>query len=198
MSHETRLFALRRLRDEIRAETKTRALAAEGTHDPALAAKVDRWIQQVAAAQKQIKSGHHLNALQFEQMRFAADRSARHSAAQRFRSRDANLAALQRATVEVAQALGALLAQKGAEKNDLAKAVEAIGKSLEKIMKSIDTGATATQDFGLGQQEQTITASVRQLERTTGTPTGTAAGLPVIDLFTLILAYFAMIKAMRR
>ena len=198
MNYESRLISLKRLKSQIQEATKSRAMDATKSYDAGLSSKVEGWTQQIAIAQKQIKSGHHLNALQFGQMRFAQDRSARYGARQRFHTKDRQLETLYILTVEIALALGDFLAQKGPEKNAESVALEAIAKSLEKIMKSISTDSQTMQEFGLGSEQQTITASVRQLERTSPGPATTPGVMPVLDLFTLILAYFAFIKAMRK
>ncbi len=201
MGHEARVIAFRRMSDAIKAER--RAIDAPGTTDrAALQARMEGWKMQVRTAERDLVSQSNFNAMGYARGRHGPDAYA---AGQRYRSKERNVATLYSASIEVAQALGDLyvaLRRDDGGGGMIDKDAEAALKGFEQGLGNLSKLAAshgAPPAYSLQGQEQILTASIRQLDRSTGgggAPIVPGAG--IVDAFTLILSCFALIKALRR
>ena len=194
MNFEAQKISLQRLLDQIRA--RRMALSADPvtphTHGwDTLEADMQRWAEQVRLFQRNLKSqSHHTQMLH----QVAGGARAPVPARQSHASKLSNQAVLYQQVGLIAHELTHLAQQRGG--TDQKKALDAIGSALENLTKGQTQTDEVLQSFAFGPQKPQITAGVSQLTSVTPTQPGTMPPGGVVDLFTLILAYFALIKAM--
>lgn len=193
MNYEANAIYLRQMKAQI--TTTSMSLDADpiksGTHSfNQLIAKISEWERRIELMRRDLKSQAHHNAAAFSRNRFGP---SSYSAKQSFTSKTQNIETLRTAIFEVAHALAVLLEKLHAGGSPEKKALEGMKHAVNNIMKDHKSG----QEFGLGGKEQVLTASVRQLESGAGGPPSQMQPGGIIDIFTLVLSYFALIKAMR-
>ena len=191
MGHEAKLFALNNLAMQIDSE-RIKLLPGSPTPDNhshnELERKIAAWEQVIRNTQRDLMTQSHFNHMVHSHERFGGNAYA---AGQRLQSKEANIAELSDALARVAIALAALNAALWGGPNGQVRALAGLGRVLgnwQKAAKNSDEGL-----FGAAPQE--VQATIRQLE--TQIPQGQMPSTMVIDIFTLILSLFVLLKSMR-
>lgn len=194
MNFEAQKISLQRLWEQInsrRLATQTNPVSTHTRDWDALNADIQRWEGQVQLIQRNLKSQAHFAAMLHQ---VAGGSRAPAPAQHSHTSKLSNQAELYKRVGLIAHELTHLTQQRGG--TDQKKALDAIGSALENLTSGQKQTEEVLKAFSFGNQQAQISASVRQVTASTPVPPG---GLPpggVVDLFTLILAYFALLKAM--
>ena len=195
MSHQMKLFAIRALGDQIEAERiKIMGIMPEQGKAAfqSLEAKIDGWKARIEAVQKDLKSQSHFNHMIHQQNRFGA---GAYAARQSFQSREGNVKELSDALGDVAAKLQDLIAALWGGKPREARALEAMKHALGNWLKT----TKHTEQGVIGQPApHQLQATVQEIR--SQVPQG-PAGPPapgVVDIFTLILAYFVLLKSLSK
>lgn len=196
MSHQTQLFGLRALAGQIDAERiklmGDRPKPGDAAHI-ALQRKIDGWTLQITGIEKDLKSRSHFNRMIYETNRFGAHGYA---AKQSFNSKEGNVRALSDALAAVARVLVTLItdlyAGPGGEERALKGMEHALSNWLESVKHS-EEGVMGAVPFNVQNAVQEV--QVRATQPADG-PTMPAPG--VVDIFTLILAYFVLLKSLNK
>ncbi len=193
VSHQAKLFALQNLYSQIESE-RVKLLGSmpkPQTHGHnEVERKIETWKQTIKNVERDLKSQSHFNHMVHQQNRFGP---GSYSAGQRLASQESNVAELSDALGKVAVALVDLITTLYGGPAGEARALEGLKHALNNWMKA----AKNTEQGMMGAAPQELTATVRQLESQMprgGTPTGPG----VIDIFTLILSFFVLIKSLNK
>ena len=193
MGHEAKLFALNNLAGQIEAE-RVKLLGSvpkPGSHSHnEIERKIDGWTLTVQNLQRDLKSQSHFNHMIHQQNRFGAGSFA---AGQRLQSQDRNVAQLSDALGRVATALADLIQTLWEGPNGQTRAMEGIKRVLSNWQKA----AKQSEQGIMGAAPQELQATVRQLEsQMPRSPAQSPTG--VVDIFTLILSFFVLIKSLKQ
>ncbi len=196
MSHQTKVFGLRALASQIDNE-RIKLLGdmpkPNTAAHMALQRKIDGWNQTYDNVTRDLKSRSHFNHMIHNQNRFGAHAF---QANQRLQSQEANVKELANELARVALAIArltkALAAGDGPEK----RAFEAMEHALSNWMDSVKH----SQDGVMGQMPANVKQCFSEVQVHASKPTQPKMipGPGGVDIFTLILAYFVLIKAMAK
>lgn len=195
MNYEANVIALRRMANGVAAERVALGInpIQEGTHaHNQLMTRIDGWERQLLLIQRQLRSSSNLNALVYETQRFGENSYA---ARQSYQDKEGNLSGLCQATLTIAEEIRELLIALGGGPGGARASIDTLGKSLKKIAENL--GESGDDAFSLGGQGREITATVRQLEREFGGAPGTVPASTIVDVFTLALSLFALVKVLK-
>ena len=191
MGHEAKLFALHNLAMQIDSEriSLLPASPTPGNHSHnELERKIAAWEQVIRNTQRDLKTQSNFNHMVHSHERFGGNAYA---AGQRLQSKEANVAELSDALVRVALALADLNLALWGGPNGQVRALEGLKRVLsnwQKAAKNSDQGI-------MGAAPQDVQTTIRQLE--TQFPQGQMPSTAIIDIFTLILSLFVLMKSMR-
>lgn len=194
MSHQSKLFGIRKLTREVQAEyAKILGNAPEKrTYGHALLeAKIECWQNSYVAILKSLTSQSHFNRIIYQQQRFKPNA---YSAHQSFTSREANVGELFAALADLEVSLRNLVGVFVSGKPAIAAALDAIGHALDEMMRSSlhsDIGMTGPAPAKLQIAVADTCAHFPLSSNNLPTP-------GVVDVFTLVLAYFVLLKAMSK
>ena len=195
MSYFARIQALNAMAAAIRTETMKleTSVPKPGTHShDTLARKIEDWQQSITVAERNIKSASHFNHMVHRKARFGP---GSYAAGQRLRSKEANLAQVREAVFDVAEAMTDLLARYFAGPNAGQRGMEGLKHAIKRL--SQQSGDEV--DFSLGMERASVEAQVRVMADSL--PLGAQKPFNpggIIDVFTLILAYFVLLKSLRQ
>lgn len=197
MSHQTQLFGLRALAGQIEAE-RIKLLGdlpkpGDAAH-MALMRRIDQWKGQISGIEKDLKSRSHFNQMIYDKNRFGADA---YSAKQRFNSREGNVRELSNALAQVARVLMGLIKViydgPGGEERALNAMEHALSNWLDSVKHS--------QEGVMGPVPFQVTNTVQEIQVRTAPAEAPPALIPGpggVDIFTLILAYFVLLKSLHK
>ena len=194
MSHQAKLFGIVALSKQIEAERikLIGGLPEQGKAGfIALEAKIDGWKRTMETIQRDLKSQSSFNNMIHQQNRFGDHAFA---AKQRANSGEANVKELSDALGDVAVKLQDLMDTLWGGKPGEARALDAMKHALsnwQKSMKHADEGIMGTAPHSRQATVQEVRAQMPQA------PAGPPAP-GVVDIFTLILAYFVFVKSLTR
>lgn len=198
MGHETELYGIRKLSNQIEAErvkligdTPTKHTASYDALYQKLTDWERRFIDLKQTWDRTLKSRSHFNHMMYQTQRFGANAYA---ARQRLESREANVAEVSKAVAELEKRLRDLL-HAFVSGNASKTALDAIGAVIEKHIKDshASDGLTSIPTMPLQNAVAEIRADTGHQPAASGGP-----AFPVIDIFTLILAYFALLKKLSK
>lgn len=193
MKYFARIQALNSMAAEIHLETMKldTSVPKPGTRaHSVLFGRIDHWQQSVEVAMRDIKSASHLNHMIHDKNRFGP---GSYSAGQRLRSKEAELAEVRKAAFEVASALADLIDRYYAGPTGAQRGMEGLKSALKRL-----TNKEGSENFGFEQEEGRIQSEIRSLsEELPPTAPKTFNPSTVVDVFTLILACFVLLKAVR-
>lgn len=196
MNYEAQVIQLRRMKNEIvtaRLGLSTNPVQPNSHGLDKILAQAAGWDNKIRLIQRELKSRSHHNAMVMGQNRFGA---TRHAARQSFDGKQKNLQTLYNATLEVAHELTHLVQQAHGGAGPTQRALEGIKSALQNLSRQ--GGDPQSESFGLGGQEQVITATVRQLERDFQVPPGSMPASGIVDVFTLLLSYYVLLKTLKK
>lgn len=196
MSHQTKLFGIRRMAQDIERERVKLLGGAPGKDSAefiALTGKIDAWQLRFEAIKKDLKSQSHFNHMMHRKQRFSPNAYA---AGQQLRSKEANVRELSLALADMEAKLRDLIVALFGGKGGAVAALEAIGHVMGNWLQSSKHSGEGLLGPAPAQLQGTV-AEIRS--HTPGpSPAGGTPPMPVVDLFTLILAYFALLKSLSR
>ena len=189
MNHEAKLLFLRRIRREVRDERNKLAGGAPDLHSAARAAlleKVAGWEARLQRFEKAVKSDLHLAAVQTGGRRHGADYSQR----QAWRSRQRNAEGLRAEAAAVAAEIAALLA-----------ALDPASLAWKRLVEAMERLAQAGgDDVRLDSVELEQVSRIVEQAAPGSAPRapGAPGGAPVVDVLTIVLALWAILKGRLR
>lgn len=198
MGHETELYGIRKLSNQIEAErvkllgdTPTKHTASYDALEQKITDWERRFVDLKQIWERTLKSRSHFNHMMYRTQRFEANAYA---ARQRLESREANVAEVSKAVAELERRLRDLL-HAFLSGNASKTALDAIGGVIENHMKTCheSDGLTSIPTMPLQNAVAEIRADTGHQPAAGGGP-----AFPVIDIFTLILAYFALLKKLSK
>lgn len=198
MGHETELFGIRKLSNQIESERVKLIGDTPSKHSAAydaLEQKITDWERRFVDLkhtwERTLKSRSHFNHMMYQTQRFGANA---YSERQRLQSREANVAEVSKAVVELERRLRDLL-YAFTSGNGSKTALDAIAGVIENHMK------TSHQPDALARiPTMPLQNAIAEIRADTGQhpAAGGAPVFPVVDIFTLILAYFALLKKLSK
>lgn len=194
MNHQAKIIGMRRLAHSIEAE-RIKIMAGvpdKTTHAHVeLTQKIESWQRTFLALTKELKSQSHFNHMIYEKNRFSSNA---HAARDRFRSGQHNVQELSQALLDVEQSLRNLAAAFFGGKGGAAAALEGIAH----VMGNWQEATKHSKEGLTGQAPSQLQAAVVEVRAHLPSQSPAMPAPGVIDIFTLILAYFAFIKSHAR
>lgn len=184
MGHETELYGIRKLSNQIEAErvkllgdTPTKHTASYDALEQKITDWERRFVDLKQIWERTLKSRSHFNHMMYRTQRF-----------------EANVAEVSKAVAELERRLRDLL-HAFLSGNASKTALDAIGGVIENHMKTCheSDGLTSIPTMPLQNAVAEIRADTGHQPAAGGGP-----AFPVIDIFTLILAYFALLKKLSK
>lgn len=193
MGHEAKLFALQNLVSQIENE-RIKLLGGvpkPHTHDHnEIERKIEGWKQTIQNTERDLKSQSNFNHMVHQHERFGA---GSYAAGQRLNSQESNVAQLSDRLGKVAMSLVGLMKALHGGSDGTVRALE----GMEHVLSNWLAGAKNTDQGIMGAAPQELQVTVRQLESQLPKD-GTPPAPGIVDIFTLILAYFVLIKSLSK
>ncbi len=193
MGHEAKLFALQNLVSQIENE---RIKLLGGVPKPhthghnEIERKIEGWKQTIQNTERDLKSQSNFKHMVHQHERFGA---GSYAAGQRLNSQESNVAQLSDRLGKVAMSLVGLMKALHDGPDGTVRALE----GMEHVLSNWLAGAKNTDQGIMGAAPQELQVTVRQLE--SQLPKDGAPPAPgIVDIFTLILAYFVLIKSLSK
>jgi len=194
MSHQTKLFGIRALASQIESERikiigilPEQGKAAFG----ALEQKIDGWKRTIETIQRDLKSQSNFNHMIHQKERFGDHAFA---AGQRLKSGEANVKELSDALADVAVKLQDLIDALWGGKPGEARALDAMKHALGNWLKTTKHSEQGV----MGKAPTNLQTTVAEVRAQVPTPPAGPPAPGVVDIFTLILAYFVFVKSLTK
>ena len=196
MSDFARLSQLKRLKSDIVAETLKLSVShpKPGTHGwSVLEQKIAGWERTINLFNRNLKSRSHHAHMVASQSRFGP---GAYAANQRLKSAESSIDTERQTLLDIAVALNDLVIALYGGPGPGQRALEGLKHAVKQLMTSNSAG----DDLSLGPSGQSMQMQI--VTARDALPSGGPVGGPqmpqVVDLFTLVLAYFVLLKALRK